>query len=265
LQYYNSLGARLIDGWFTRIDAEMFSTLLLFQRSRGIQGASAEIGVHHGKSFIAICLANAGEEKSLCLDVFDDQHLNKDHSGRGSLATLRRNLKRYNISDSDIEIIKASSLGFPPDEILTKAGPLRFISIDGGHWSEIVENDLEIARQCAAPGQIIALDDFLSVEWSGVTVGFFNWYQKYGQDYCPLAITGSKLYLCQRSHHEIYSQCLLQNRLLRYNTKKVMGFLGVDVPVISGPNAGVWGRVGAYLRKYNPALYQAARRRFSGA
>jgi len=255
----------LIDGWFTRIDSEMFSSLLLFQKGHGIRGASAEIGVHHGKSFVAICLANADDERALCLDVFDDQHLNKDHSGKGSLAILRKNLARYDISDSQVEIIKASSLGFPPQTILDKTGPVRFISIDGGHWSEIVENDLELARQCAAPGQIIALDDFLSVEWSGVTVGFFNWYHKAGQEYSPLALTGSKLYLCHRTHHEMYSKCLLENRVLRYNTKKVMGFLGVDIPVISGPNAGLWGRAGAYLRKYNPALYQAARSRLSGA
>jgi hypothetical protein len=67
LRRYNSFGARRISGWFSHIDREIFSSLLLFQSARGIQGATAEIGVHHGKSFIPLCLALAENVRSVLM------------------------------------------------------------------------------------------------------------------------------------------------------------------------------------------------------
>lgn len=265
LRYYNLFGARRIDGWFSRVDSEMFAALLLFQRQEGLHGANAEIGVHHGKSFIPMCLTLAEDERAICLDVFDDQHLNLDHSGNGSLAALHRNLARHSIDLDKVDIVKGSSLGFPPEGILSRVGPVRFISIDGGHWPEIVVNDLRLAQACAAPGQIIALDDFLNVDWAGVTVGFFDWYLREGNDYAPFALSHGKLYLCPKYYRDSYQACLRRRPLLRYNTKKTADLLGYDVPVISGPNGGLRGRIGAYLRKYSPNQYAVARARFTGS
>jgi len=259
LRYYNAFGARRISGWFSRLDAAMFTTLLLFQRSRGIRGGTAEIGVHEGKSFIPLCLALADDERAICIDVFEDQDLNVDGSGRGSLSALRRNLAAYRIPEFQVDVLKASSLGLPSKNILDRAGPLRFISIDGGHWQEIVENDLELARLCAAPGQIIALDDFFDVDWPGVTAALMAWFHKSGHDYCPLAVTPGKLYLCHRNHYDLYKSCLVEHLPIIYHLKKTTSLFGFDTLILSGPQSGVRGRLSAWLRTYQPRLYEITR------
>jgi hypothetical protein len=155
--------------------------------------------------------------------------------------------------------VQGSSLGFPAEDVMSKVGRIRFISIDGGHWPEIVVNDLRLAQSCAAPGQVIALDDFMNVDWTGVTVGFLEWYLKEGSDYAPFALSQRKLYLCPKEYAGSYQACLRQYRVIRYHTKKTADLLGYEVPVISGPYPGVRGRTAAYLRKYVPKMYTAAR------
>ena len=65
------------------------------QRSLGIGGGAAEIGVHHGKLFILLYLLCQASEKAVAIDLFEDQHLNIDHSGSGDLAKFRGNLERH--------------------------------------------------------------------------------------------------------------------------------------------------------------------------
>ena len=47
LWYYNIFGARRISGWFSRVDSEIFATLLLFQREQGLRGLHA-LGLRTG-------------------------------------------------------------------------------------------------------------------------------------------------------------------------------------------------------------------------
>ena len=56
LAQYCASGRKQVHGWLNPVDAEMFLQILLLQDSLGIQGGTAEIGVHHGKSFIPLCL-----------------------------------------------------------------------------------------------------------------------------------------------------------------------------------------------------------------
>jgi hypothetical protein len=88
LTEYVSSGSKKVSGWFGRIDAEMFRIILEHQNQRKFGGAVAEIGVHHGRSFIAMCLALQPGQKSYCVDIFDAQDLNKDFSGKGDRAIL---------------------------------------------------------------------------------------------------------------------------------------------------------------------------------
>ena len=54
---YTKAGKNRIEGWFAPVDARTFYELLTFQNENNIDGGVAEIGVHHGKSFVALCLA----------------------------------------------------------------------------------------------------------------------------------------------------------------------------------------------------------------
>jgi len=55
-------------------------------------GPIAEIGVHHGKFFISLVKASSSTNKHYAFDVFDDQFLNIDKSGRGNMQAFVSNL-----------------------------------------------------------------------------------------------------------------------------------------------------------------------------
>lgn len=81
---------RKIIGWLQRVDAEIYGAIFTFQEQRNIQGGCVEIGVHHGKSFIPLCMALRANEKALCVDLFEDQERNIDSSGRGDFDVLKK-------------------------------------------------------------------------------------------------------------------------------------------------------------------------------
>ena len=54
---------------------------------------------------------------------------------------------------------------------------VQFFSVDGGHWRDIVVNDLGIAGDAVGERGVIALDDFLHKEWPDVSRGFFDWHR----------------------------------------------------------------------------------------
>ena len=85
-------GRKNVSGWFDRIDAEIFSTLMLAQLRLGIKGDAMEIGVHHGRSFIVMNLCLGKIDNSIAIDIFDRQELNVDHSGAGNRNKFERNL-----------------------------------------------------------------------------------------------------------------------------------------------------------------------------
>ena len=67
LAQYCATGRKQVHGWLNPVDAEMFLQILLLQDSLGIQGGTAEIGVHHGKSFIPLCLGLRDNERAICI------------------------------------------------------------------------------------------------------------------------------------------------------------------------------------------------------
>lgn len=205
---YNRKYKRHVRGWFTRIDAEVFSTLLTFQDEHNINGGCCEIGVHHGKSFIPLCLSLKDQERALCIDIFDNQEENLDISGRGDRARLFANLDRFHIDRSRIHVIAESSENISAERIRGEIGSVRFFSIDGGHWRSIVQNDLRLAEGSLASGGVIALDDIFRAAWPDVTLGFALWFDQTKTDIVPFACGTNKLYLCQRDFAPTYRESL---------------------------------------------------------
>jgi hypothetical protein len=71
--------------------------------SRGMHAAVGEIGIHHGRFFVALALLRQAGEIALAIDVFDDdQHLNVDWSGSGNRDAFLANLHRHGVSMSDV-------------------------------------------------------------------------------------------------------------------------------------------------------------------
>ncbi len=126
---------RRVDGWFTRLDAEITATIARHQADLKLTGSVGEIGVHHGRMFVVLALAMKEGERAFAIDIFGDQHLNQDRSGHGDETVFRGNLVRHGIDvESRVAIIRGSSLNVDWTDVEAQVGArARLFSIDGGH------------------------------------------------------------------------------------------------------------------------------------
>lgn len=83
---------------------------------------------------------DADQSRSFAIDVFEDQHLNTDQSGKGSYDHFIRNVRRWCGTADNVEIIKQSSLDVKPSDIRAAGGDVRLFSIDGGHTEKCMEH-----------------------------------------------------------------------------------------------------------------------------
>jgi hypothetical protein len=208
-----------VNGWLQRVDAEIIGSILTFQDQQDFRGSCVEIGVHHGKSFIPLCMSLKADEQALCIDLFDDQEKNLDSSGKGDFNVFKKNIEKFGFDLSLIRILKGSSEDVRPDDILSQVGQVRFFSVDGGHWESIVRNDLILAEKTLTTEGVIALDDNCRAEWPDVTYGYTLWQNETKSDIVPFASGSNKLYLCRKDYAQKYRAALESPFLSHYFTK----------------------------------------------
>ncbi len=203
VERYLHRGKFYVDGWLRNEAARTVVALIDRQHAIDVRGGVAEIGVHHGKLFILLYLLGRDSEKAVAIDLFEDQHLNVDNSGNGDLAKFRRNLERH--ADSQRLVLhKGNSMDLAGADLTRLAeGPLSFVSIDGGHTSEITVHDLATAEAAITEGGIIAVDDVFNEHWPGVVDGVHRYFER-GPNLVPFAIGANKTYFCRPSHRGIY-------------------------------------------------------------
>lgn len=192
-----------IYGWLLPSAAEIISHTQYHQTRLGISGDCMEIGTFHGRLFVLLALGMQPDERAVGIDIFEDQHLNKDASGFAfGEHVLRKNVIDWEPQCST-EILKldSSTLG---NEFIAAYGTMRWISVDGSHTMEATASDLRLAERCLIPGGIVAVDDMYRVAWSGVTAGIFK-YLYDGGKLVPFAIIPNKLLLTtDTAHAELY-------------------------------------------------------------
>jgi SAM-dependent methyltransferase len=176
---------RDVEGWFFPVDAYLFGFVDEIQRRERLAGNLFEIGVHHGKT--AIFLARMRREHELLgvCDVFDQQELNRDHSGEGNRSIFERNLREH-----ELRVFAKLSSELTPDDTTTRC---RFFHIDGGHRAEDVVNDLEVAARALLPDGVVALDDLFNPNWPGVGEGFYRFLAARPGVFVPILIGGNKV------------------------------------------------------------------------
>ena len=187
-----------VEGWVGDRMAGMISVLGLIFDRRNLYGHIAEFGVHHGLFLFLLNALRNDDEKCFAIDVFENQSLNIDGSGRGSLSVFRSHLEtllptqqRYFV------VVQRDTLSFSLRDIpkLFEGKGVKFLSIDGGHTSQHCRNDLQLAQEVLLPGGIIALDDYMSVHWPGVTEGLYGFMSSANRRLKPLFYFQNKLFL----------------------------------------------------------------------
>jgi hypothetical protein len=205
LDRYVRSGNKKVAGWLEPFSALYIGELGKLQRESGIKGASIEIGVHHGRLFILLHLAGA-RQKDLAIDVFGDQYLNSDRSGRGDRKRFITNVMRWGGSLDDIEIMQRSSLEISPAEILERVGESALFSVDGGHTEKCAYNDLKLADAVLHRNGVVILDDFFNEYWPEVCLGAIKYLADSSSRLRPFALTAGKMYLCTSENNASYRE-----------------------------------------------------------
>lgn len=175
-------------------------------KEHSISGAIAEVGIHHGALFFILSSIATGNDKCLAMDIFDDQHLNVDKSGKGSLATFEGHLANvFPEKRNSVDIWKVDSMSLSPTDLRERLSgqKVRLFSVDGGHTVAHVINDLNLAQDNLTPFGIVALDDFFGYHWPSVTEGYFRYMEFHNRRLAPFLIFQNKLFLTTFSEHDI--------------------------------------------------------------
>ena len=215
LKRYARRGYRLPGGWLSRGAVDLCTALHECQRARGIRGAVCEIGVHHGKLFTLLYLMAESGDKALAIDLFEQQELNVDHSGRGVLEILRRNLRKHAGGVDRLVVVAGDSAEIDGRRILSETGaPVKLFSVDGGHTEDIVAHDMATAAESICRGGIIIADDCFNETWPGVSAGMARFLGgDAGSRIIPFAVGGNKLFLTTADHAELYRRHLEGTRI----------------------------------------------------
>lgn len=232
-EIYRRFGHRFVAGWLVPGALQTLAVLDSAQRSKNVSGAVAEIGVHHGKLFIGLKLLQREDEYSVAIDVFGDQELNTDLSGKGNLSTFRRNVRRWSSLDA-IVIHQGDSAKLRADELRELArGDIRLFSVDGSHTDSIVLSDMNLAEATVAPGGIVIADDVFNEEWPGVSTGTLRYLNEGGR-LVPFAICFNKVFFTSPGQAEFYRSAIrtsFENHYLLY--VKTSNYAAHEVLVIA--------------------------------
>jgi hypothetical protein len=251
---YRRYGHKFVSGWLKPEVLDIMSVLDAAQRAKSVSGAVAEIGVHHGKLFIGLQLLQDANGRAVAVDVFSNQELNIDNSGKGNLEVFRKNMRRWS-SSSNVAIHQGDSTCLQPDELRKLAGAdIRLFSVDGGHTDSIVFNDMKLAEATLAEGGIVIADDIFNQEWPGVSVGTFRYLDE-GGVLLPFAVGFNKVFFARAEFVQCYRDALQQAFSNRFLTSvRTADFGKNEVAIIARvprTPARLAGRIGVVKAAYH--------------
>lgn len=256
---YKWLGHRFVSGWLEPGVLTILRVLDSAQRSKNISGAVAEIGVHHGKLFVGLSLLQRNDEYSVAIDLFGDQVLNIDGSGKGDLAAFQNNVRRW-ASLERVVIHQGDSTGLQVDRLSKLARTdIRFFSVDGGHTDSVVLSDMKLAEATASSGGIVIADDVFNQYWPGVVTGTLR-YLNEGGALVPFAIGFNKVFFSFPKYAGYYGSVLREHFENRYlSMVKTSEFAMNDVMIITrAPRGPRWLISRSDTAKY---IYRRVRKR----
>lgn len=210
LRDYIAVGNYTVRGWIDANILRVMRALSQQQEQLSVEGSVVEIGVHHGRFFIGLWLTSPNaDQQSLAIDLFDQQDLNVDKSGKGDRDIFLRNVKRWAKDANGVVVLAADSTSLTSADVIERVGPVRLFSIDGGHTAQIVEHDMTVAAGSLTPGGIIIGDDVFHPSWPGVAEGTLAFLDK-TPGTVPFAICFNKVLFSDVEHADAYRNTVLE-------------------------------------------------------
>ena len=218
LRSYQAGGFDEIKGW---VDPTIFPFLEAVARSQAdldARGGVVEIGVHHGRFFIALNGLIDDGATSVAIDVFGRQELNIDQSGKGNRRRFEENLTAHDrYEGANVRVLEADSTRLRPGDIESLlTSPARLVSVDGGHTVEHTLSDMRLAAEIVAEHGLVILDDILNPAWLGVVEGAVRYLESHPTLW-PVAIGHNKLVLAPMSFHGRYLELLARHHPVKAN------------------------------------------------
>ena len=209
LEHFNSHIYGHVEGWLGDRMWQIVNVIGTILDANGVCGNIAEFGVHHGLFLFLLNTLRDENEVCFAIDVFDEQRLNVDCSGRGSLAEFLSHVETLLASQRrSFRIVQRDTMSFSTSEVVDLFGKkgAKVFSIDAGHTIQHTFNDLCLAQEVLVAGGIVALDDYMSPHWPGVTEGFYRFAGSANRRLRPLSYFQNKLFLTTASEHDAYLQ-----------------------------------------------------------
>ena len=150
----------------------------------GVTGHVGEIGVHHGRLFIMLCLTRNEGERAFAVDVYG----NPPGVHQADREAFLANLGRFGIALENVDLaVHDSQILVPGDWPEGAAGAMRLVSVDGDHEFEAVRHDLELAAAALGEGGLIIADDLFNPWYPGVTEAVYAFFRNRTDDLEPAA------------------------------------------------------------------------------
>lgn len=211
------------------------------QHAAGVHGSVGEIGVHYGGFFLAIAAASAPAERLFAVDIFDNQQLNVDGSGKAVFKKFEENVKLLGFGTAElgqkktkrkpwqngrpVHYIKDASTSVDGPAFAQLAGqPVRMMSVDGGHTREATCHDINLADSFLHDGGIVIVDDLgccdKQASWSlGVIDGVASYFSTRSNRTQPRRLepfffAAPKLYLAAKPFAQRYRAALRSDRVI---------------------------------------------------
>jgi len=149
-----------VEGWLTDSEGEFLYNAAMNCKGRGV---IVEIGSWKGKSTIWLAKgAKAGSNiKIYAIDPHTGTSSQKRHGEVDNLAEFKENIKRANVEDVVVPVVKTSE----DAERDWDAKPIELLWIDGDHEYEMVKLDFDLWSPYLIEGGTIAFHD--TIGWPG--------------------------------------------------------------------------------------------------
>lgn len=257
-----------IGGWLN-FDAVFASALLIATQHKfaAMEGgiATLEIGVHHGKYFVAFnslyaSLPGVVPLTSTAIDLFGAQDSNQDSSGKGDRTIFAGHVAAHLGERCTVQIVEGDSMALRAEQ-LPDQRLLHFASVDGGHHYECVRHDLALVTSRMREGGLISIDDFYHPGWAEVSVAVI---QNLDRTLQPLAVAGGKLFLVKDSSSDrrLYGAWMVElQAALGFGRVHAVNFRSVRTHEVETKLQPFLGRELVYLRTYDQSPFVRVLRR----